>query len=182
MFCSVDCREEFYKFAELSSGTFDSFKFLLNKIDFTFGGRKQLENYMSNHKPGITSFFDFDFSNVTPAKKQLNIYKSFLASVPATFASNKFSCDRYDQSTNELIVKLIRIFEYNSALSSLWRLPDVSFLECSHDYHANVFTTFLGLLNHSCVPNTLITFADNKVLCIVQNSIKANEQLFFAQG
>ncbi|KAG5683648.1 hypothetical protein PVAND_012919 [Polypedilum vanderplanki] len=180
MFCSEECLNQFHTHAEVNlifkSNEFDSFKHLLSKIEFAFGGREKLKEYLK--KPKDESFFDFDYSRVNSSNQELITYKCLMNSVSSINCPLKSSlfCND-DEDTKQLLQKLFKICMCNGInYPCINELGDNSLIP-----KANVvFSKFFGLVNFSCVPNVASLCVDNKIICYVKQPIKANDQLFFA--
>jgi hypothetical protein len=187
MFCSTECRDEFYKYSDLSSGHYNCYNFLLKKIEAAFDGQKKLNKYIDDHSHSSTTIFDFDFSDPSHPNYLLNIYKCFLSAHHAVLFHDDWV--GYDVTTKKLMnlissnmtdnpVKVAhlkhegRVFDDNKK-----RLRKSNNDVVLFKYN---FNTFHALLNHSCVPNVEYFCIENTAIYYVKKPIKANDQLFIA--
>ncbi|KAG5681487.1 hypothetical protein PVAND_010917 [Polypedilum vanderplanki] len=186
MFCSTDCRDEFYKYTNFASDIFYKTEVFSNRMINIFGGREKLFQYIDSNPSN--SIFDFDFSDSSHPDYWLNIYKCFLSS-----ASAPLICD-CPQNENPLEEKFNRIFNekflgnavyVNHQIHKNEVLPKnreaIKMFKTAHSQNEKpCFTTFRALLNHSCVPNIDLVSINNTIVFYVKKPIKANEQLFIA--
>ncbi|KAG5672492.1 hypothetical protein PVAND_002618 [Polypedilum vanderplanki] len=183
MFCSIECRNEFYSLFNFSSNEFNYLVFSLSKIERAFGGKKELEKYLQQNSHDSSSFFDINFKTASKSEIQLNTYKSLLSSsVP--LMKSRVSFHRYDEKTNELLQKLYDIKFCNDVNCPRYdeRVADSDMLvrQLKSRFKVNsVFSRFFGLINYKCVANVESVCVDNKIVCYVKLPIKANEQLFY---
>jgi hypothetical protein len=191
MFCSIECRDEFYKYADLSPGHINKFAFLLEKIAATFGGQEKLNKFINKHSS--TSIFDFDFSDPHHPDYLLNICKCFLSAHPSCFAKEIEELDwgkkDLDATTDRLLRLLLGNFIGNSISTANVEHKGITYDESKYSIRLDqmrtsldkqLFSTFRALLNHSCVPNVDFFCIENTVIFYVKEPIKANEQLFIS--
>jgi hypothetical protein len=189
MFCSTECRDEFYKCADLSSKEFNILKFLLKKIEIAFGGQKKLNKYLKKNLS--CSIFDFDFSDQSHPDYWRNIYKCFFSAQPLELLNDweGWIGNNYDETTKKLLFHVFRNMMNNSISNFFIEHKSKSFDESKkylrrHDsvYYTldklQSFTTFRALLNHSCVANIACFYLESTAIFYVKTPIKANEQLF----
>jgi hypothetical protein len=184
MFCSTECRDEFYKHVDLSSKeTFNKIEFLLKKIEVAFGGQENLNKYLKKNLS--CTIFDFDFSDSSHPDYWLNIYKCFLSAKPSETDDDVWQ--DYDATTRKLLNHISGNFTNN--LNGTLRQQhkgnyfNKSTKQCGEPNESAstfYFTTFRALLNNSCVPNITSFFIENTTIFYVIQPIKANEQLFVA--
>jgi hypothetical protein len=189
MFCSIECRDEFYKYADLSSEKFNKFVFLLKKIAATFGGQKKLNKFINKHSS--TSIFDFDFSDPSQSDYLLNIYKCFLSASSSSMGYGEdWLSENVDAATKKLITHIAGILIGNSTSrhhsDHKGRTYDenkkyLSKIERKRNQLTKLcFSTFRAMLNHSCVPSIDFFCVENTAIFYVKEPIKANEQLFIS--
>jgi hypothetical protein len=185
MFCSVECREEFYKYADFTDAEFDRMEMLKKKIEAKFGGSEKYEAYLLEDKN--ESLFDFDFSDND--NYQLNIFKCLLSA-----RREKLNTDD-DQPKEE--------DDATTAPDSSTSISDI-FLDNAKAYtHVNIdgfygnkivslkkptvdgafFSSFLASLSQSCAPNLDFFCIENMIVVYVKRPIHAyKDQLSIAQA
>ncbi|KAG5672493.1 hypothetical protein PVAND_002619 [Polypedilum vanderplanki] len=183
MFCSIECRNEFYSLFNFSSNEFNYLVFSLSKIERAFGGRKQLISFLKNYRREITSFFDDNFLTASKSEIQLNAYKSLLSSsVPVIVPPPFFH--KNDKTTNDLLHRLANLklcnvvycLRYDDRVIG----TEITLRQMRNRPRSNsVFSRFFGLINYKCIANVESACIDNKIVCYVKQPIKANEQLFY---
>jgi hypothetical protein len=191
MFCSTECRDEFYKYADLSSKQLDKHMFFLKKVEAAFGGQKNLNKYLKKNLS--CSIFDFDFSDPSHPDYWRNIYKCFLSAKSSEIEEEGWEGGRYSAITKMLIDHISGNLLVNSSCARRLehegnifdedmkrsRKSDANTDKMS-SFHTLSFVTFRALVNSSCVPNLCSLHIENKTILYVKQPIKANEQLFFA--
>jgi hypothetical protein len=189
MFCSADCRTEFYKYSDFSSEYFDKIAVIVRKMEAALGGRKKLEKTI---REGCdVSFFDLDFNSTSKAEQELNTYKNFLSlKLPrlATFMQH-LPLSRYDSKFKKIMIRVYSVLgvsllpyrhymedctKFNALMNDIW-LQHLHFI-----YDGMSFSSFGALLNSSCVPNVNMINIGTKMAFYLSRPVKAGEQIFTA--
>ncbi|KAG5674455.1 hypothetical protein PVAND_004425 [Polypedilum vanderplanki] len=186
MFCSTNCRDEFYKYTNLASNKFYKNVLFLNKMINIFGGRENLLQYLDSNPS--SSIFDFDFSDLSHSDYMLNLYKCFLSSksVPLVYDSpeNFYPFEeKLSRIFNEKLLGnavIITHCKHENEVTAKNREVIKNFQTAMYRAEKPCFSTFRALLNHSCVPNIDLVCINNTVVFYVKKPIKTNEQLFIA--
>ncbi|KAG5674235.1 hypothetical protein PVAND_004215 [Polypedilum vanderplanki] len=177
MFCSTDCRDEFYEYADLSLKNFHKGIHFMNKLRKVFGGRENFIQFICNRQ--TCSIFDFDFRNINQANCLVNIYKCFWSSTQTHIPF----IDMFQSPFSNFINYSIHEFHYKNENEVFARskLP-VSNIEKDIQFEKLCFTIFYALLNHSCLSNIDYVCINNTAIFYVKKPIEKNEQLFVAYG
>ncbi|KAG5680168.1 hypothetical protein PVAND_009693 [Polypedilum vanderplanki] len=180
MFCSNECRDEFYQHVDFSSKKYNGLEILLSKIKSAFGGGQKLERFLRAFKirKFDTSIFDLDYTKATKAEIQLHEFKCFLTSSYAKKVSIRF--DRCDSQTKRFLKRLYGIQHYNmlSYGGHDERLTTLKERFLKYPPGILVHSAFFSLVNYSCIPNVNFLGNGDKFICFVKRNIKANEQIF----
>jgi len=174
MFCSPECRQALYaKGLNMETFMCENVKTLAVIMD-GFNGKKGFEDFLKHNdiKKLNKTIFDYDLSDSKDPK-----YKEKLVTCLMSLNSKKnFNIGDFCLSQNHL------------SDTNRNHILGIRSLNQQHTYYydgehtavfsGNSISTFVSLLNHSCVPNVNPFSVDNKVAVVVLKPIKAGEQLF----
>jgi tetratricopeptide (TPR) repeat protein len=177
MFCSTECRQKLYAKGLNMDTLLDTFmcenvKTLAVIMD-GFGGKKNFDDFLKHNdiKTLNKTIFDYDFSNADDPKNKENLVKCFLSLKSTDYMIGNF-CLSQSHLPKEILHHILGIrhlnqqFTYYSDIGNSFAIDGKS------------ISVFVGLLNHSCLPNVNSFSIDNKVSVVVLKPIKAGEQLF----
>ncbi|XP_070496115.1 N-lysine methyltransferase SMYD2-like [Chironomus tepperi] len=174
MFCSPECREIIYsKCLNMETFMCDNVKILAFIMD-GFNGKEKFEDFSNNNdiKKLNKTIFDYDFSDAEDPENKEKLTKSFLS----LKSINEFKVRNFCLSQNHLSDHtrnhILGIRSINEQRTHFYN-GDQTVINSG-----NSISTFVSLLNHSCIPNVHSFSVDNKVSVIVLKPVKAGEQLF----
>jgi hypothetical protein len=189
MFCSPQCRDEFYNnsASDFYKDKFDIMTVLINKMSKAFGGYSKMKTFSDNVKKGEKSFYDLDFTDAD--QNDLNVCKAFFMSCRDVADANHRNLTQvfglnYGKKGYPMNVLILGIlmgnFKHNSVLDTKFLEQCRNLKESKLMLDAVCFSTFSDLINSSCVPNIDFVTIGEKIVVYVKRPIKTNEQLFFA--
>lgn len=176
MFCSNDCMENFYsKFPDILLSLNDDMK-LLSEIASSFGGYKELDDFMNKTsiKDLKKTIFDFDLSNPKDPNYRKNLMTCLLSLQPkANYHVDESSKVIFNHVSKKTAKHILSIVPNNSAgtyfLDGEVSVPFVA---------GSKISLFKSLINHSCLRNIQMVGIDDKIAIVVMKPVKAGEQIF----
>ena len=175
MFCSTECKEDFYAMLDKKELLAHPGMKMLSKLASSFGGYKMLNDYITNATDVDLkkTIFDFYLNNTEDPEYDLGLAISFL-SLTSIFKSSMGDDQIYKYVSTKAANHISGIVSINDFVcaygSGDTRLPV---------YDGSRINIFRSLINHNCVSNVNAIFVDNKEVILALKPIKAGEQLVY---
>lgn len=175
MFCSAACRDDLYCKAINIDGIVSVDVKILSDIAKAFGGVKNFDSFMLNTDPADLekTIFDFDFSNPEDPEHHKNLMICLLSLSSIDHPDFGECADIHHYLSEVAAKKVLGVFNSNKKRSQVF-VNKNEYLDIG--CHVSLFAS---LVNHSCLNNAFTVLVDNKVATIIQQPIKAGEQIFF---
>lgn len=174
MFCSPDCREDFYSLSDEKELLTQQDMKILSKLAFSFGGYKMLDEYIKNASENDLkkTIFDFYLNNKDDPEYDLSLAICFL-SLTSIFKNSMNDDLIYYFASKKTANHILGIMNINSIACCTGNMKNPT-------YEVSRMSLFRCLINHNCVSNVSTIFVDNKEVTIVIRPIKAGEQLVYS--
>jgi hypothetical protein len=169
MFCTPDCREEFYSNASYAQSILGLYDASSGKMIRTFTGCAPLF-FLGIEE---TSLFDINYKTISQTDLKAHIYKIF----SAYYISNGSFSNLEAFSGLVLCHSFYPEFLFNT--TSIY-MAGTFLVKTVVD--GSLFSTFYLLINSSCAPNMDYVIIGDKIVFFIRRAVKANKQLFCGYG
>jgi hypothetical protein len=176
MFCSTDCREDYYsKTIDMTFAMEDDMK-LLSEVAVPFGGYKELDDFIINKdlKELNKTIFDYDLSDPEDPDYRKKLMMCFLSlQARDGHEVEEATCEIFNFVSKKTATYLMSLQISNS--KEHYYQEEYLGLSRSDGVYVSLFRS---LINHSCLKNVNFISIGNKNVAVVIRPIKAGEQIF----